>query len=501
MLRSGKWPFAASLLLALVVWAAVYRETLSAIVDLWRTNSTFSHGILIVPIALWLAWGKRSELGAIPWEPSWVGAAAVLACAAAWVVGRGVGVVGLEQFAVVASIPALTLAVLGSQAARVLVFPLSFLMFAVPIGHALVPVLMSVTADVATWLLQATGVPVLRAGMYISIPAGQFEVARACSGLNYVVTGLVLGVLYTYLTFSSWPKRLVSLLAFIVIPIVANGLRVYVTILVSHLTDMRFGPGAEHVWFGRVFFIVVMLAMFMVARRWSDPIAAVTPGHAMPQPTLGLGSWAAVAGAMLAILAGPLYLAYVTERVESRLAVETEQLQLPSGLDGWQGPQDEQDAWRPLYSGARLERIGTYQDSDGATVDVYLGVYGIGTVGGAEMISYGNRISREDHRSLNGRAVRRVALPGGGQLLVREQLVSDGRLVWFWFMVGDQSFTSPYAVKAQEAMALVAGGTVTERIVTLATEDDVGASQRLARFVAAHADCVNAGFSFESCGR
>ena len=105
---------------------------------------------------------------------------------------------------------------------------------------------MQVTADVATWLLQWTGVPVLRSHMYISIPSGSFEVARACSGLNYFITGLVLGVLYAYLTYRGWTKRVLCVAG---LPgrsrSLLNGLRVYVTILVSHLTDMRFGPGAS----------------------------------------------------------------------------------------------------------------------------------------------------------------------------------------------------------------------------------------------------------------
>ena len=108
-------------------------------------------------------------------------------------------------------------------------------------------------------LLQWTGIPVLRSHMYLTIPYGQFEVARACSGLNYFVTSLVLGVLYAYLNYRGWTKRIVCVAAFLVFPVVLNILRVYVIVVVSYLTEMRFGPGTEHVMFGRIFFVVVML--------------------------------------------------------------------------------------------------------------------------------------------------------------------------------------------------------------------------------------------------
>jgi len=277
-----------------------------------------------------------------------------------------------------------------------------------------------------------------------------------------------------------------------------------VTILVSHLTDMRFGPGQEHVWFGRVFFIVLMLAMFWIGRRWQDESppsgAARSPA---PQPRISFVDWAAVAFAIVVIPASLWYLATVTKRVESRLAVETAQLHLPGAAPGWSGPQQGSNTWRPLYSGARVELAGAYRDESQTDVDVYVGLYGIGTSGGAEMISYGNRIFEAEHKSLASRETRIVELPGAGKLAVREQLVREAgseRLVWYWFMVGDSVLTDPYAVKAHEALAFLTGGAVTERIVTLSTGATLDARGRLERFLSAHSACAGSGFSFEACG-
>ena len=75
-------------------------------------------------------------------------------CAGLWVIARGTGVAVVEQFAVVAMLSALALAVLGLPATRVLAFPLAFLFFMVPFGRAIVPWLMQATADMATLALQ-----------------------------------------------------------------------------------------------------------------------------------------------------------------------------------------------------------------------------------------------------------------------------------------------------------------------------------------------------------
>ena len=481
----------------------VYRDTFRSVVDTWDTNSTFSHGFLIVPLCLWLAWRNRAGLVSVECRPSWPGALVVVGCVAAWVVGRGVGVLGFEQAAAIALVPALTLAICGVGVVRVMAMPLAYLTFAVPIGHALVPLLMHTTADVATWALKLSLVPVHRSDMYISIPDGKFEVARACSGLNYVVTGLALGALYSYLTYAGWRKRLLSMVAFVVVPVFANGLRVYLTILISHFTHMRFGPGAEHVWFGRAFFIMVMLAMFWVGRRWGDDVAPPVAG-APPQPMhrpVGAG-WAAFAVAILAICAGPPYLASATTEVERQLAGESARVAFGGGRSGWAGPIEARDSWKPLYSGARSQGATRYTSATGEPVDVYVAVYGLGTSGGAEMVSYQNRIFLDEHRSLGRDNVRRVALGGLGGLRARDLQVDDdsGRhRVWYWFMVGRRTMTSPYAVKVHEALAFLTRRAVTERIVTLATPESASDERTLGDFAAAHAVCLRSGFSAEAC--
>lgn len=139
----------------LVLWLAgvlligwQHLDVLRTIEDKWRTDAAFSHGFLVVPICLWLAWRKRAELRGIALGPSWLGVAALGACTLAWIVARGSGVLVVEQLAVVAMVPSLVLAIFGWQATRTLIFPLAMLAFCVPFGRAIVPWLMQITADI-----------------------------------------------------------------------------------------------------------------------------------------------------------------------------------------------------------------------------------------------------------------------------------------------------------------------------------------------------------------
>lgn len=501
-----------AIVLAIVGWQ--YFDTFAAIVQKWESDASFSHGVLIAPVSLWLVWLRRRELAVTPAAPSWWGALAMIGCVAMWLVARGTGVLVLEQFAAVLMIPAAVLAVFGLRVTTLLVFPLAFLLFAVPFGRGLVPVLMQVSADIGTWALKLSGVPVYRSHMHLSIPAGEFEVARACSGLNYFVTGVVLGVLYAYLTYAGWKKRLLCVLAFAVMPVLMNGVRIYVIVLISHLTDMRFGPGTEHIIFGRSFFIVIMFAMFWIGRRWRDSEAAFASspaqepnGQSMPTKARAAAStvaaWAAVPAAALLALAGPAYYAAFAADARSELADAGAIVGLPAGNDGWTGPSPDPNAWRPHFSGAIAEQQAIYRAPDGGRVDVYVGIYGLGTTAGAEMISFGNRVFPSESGSLARSSKVRLPMPDGTELVVRQlegRTVGNEQLVWKWFVVGERPLLSPYAVKAQEAIELVTRGAVTERVVTIATVADTGARKRLESFVMAHPECVRTGFAARACG-
>jgi EpsI family protein len=136
-------------------------------------------------------------------------------------------------------------------------------------------------------------------------------------------------------------------------------------------------------------------------------------------------------------------------------------------------------------------------------VDVYVGLYGIGTTAGTEMISFGNRVFPTESGSLARSSKLEVAMPGGGSIEVLElegRTVGEAELVWQWYVIGEQPLLSPYSVKIQEAIALIARGAETERVVTIATVSDSGARERLEAFVQAHADCVRAGFAAGACG-
>jgi exosortase A len=493
--------FHAMFLVALSVLLFVHFETFASIVRKWTDDEAFSHGFLILPISLWLAWRKRHEFRAAPLGHSTLGVLAAAIGTIGWLLGNVAGVLVVQQFAAVLMIPALFLAVFGLRATRVMLMPLGFLVFMVPFGRAIVPLLMEATAAVAGTALAWTGVPVARDHMLITIPGGWFEVARACSGLNYFVSSLVLGVLYAYIYYRGWTKRLLCIAAFVALPVVLNWVRVYLIILVSWLTDMRFGPGAEHILFGRIFFILVLLLIFWVGRRWHDD---PTP----TDPSLGTGParWSAVAwipalAATLIASAGPALATTAMSSARQALQATPPVITLPTVTE-WGGPQEAPGRWRPLYKGGLLERQAVYLGG-ARPVDVFVAVYGLGTSMGTEMISYGNTIAAEEYGSLADDATRALELDGAGALPIRELTVPGQRgplLVWQWYVVGSEPVVGQFKTKALETVALLTGQASSERVVVVSTPLDAEAEERLERFVRSMATCAARGFDGEGCG-
>jgi exosortase len=57
-------------------------------------------------------------------------------------------------------------------------------------------------------LLALSGIPASLDGVFITTPTGYFEVAEACSGVQFLIAMAAYGVLVANLCFRSWTRRL-----------------------------------------------------------------------------------------------------------------------------------------------------------------------------------------------------------------------------------------------------------------------------------------------------
>lgn len=230
----------------------------------WTTDEQ-GHGPIILAVSLWLLYGHRHALAALPAQPAWgLGLPLLVLGLVFYGLGRSQSLLGVEVGSQIMLLCALTLGFLGKRALRLIWFPLFFLAFMTPLPEVLVAdltaPLKSAVSTVSAHLLHAMGYPVSRAGVVLNVGQYQLLVADACAGLNSMFTLEALGLLYMNLMRYTSVARNVTL-SILVIPIafLANVVRVLVLVLVTYHFGDAAGQGFVHSFAGMVLFLVGLL--------------------------------------------------------------------------------------------------------------------------------------------------------------------------------------------------------------------------------------------------
>ena len=273
------WRASAALATSFLLLLAIYHETLFSIVGIWLRSETFTHCFLIFPISGYLVWLRRKALAGLAPSQSYRALALVAALGVAWLLGSLADVGFIQQFAFVAMMPALAWAVLGTSVAREIAFPLVFLLFSVPFGEFLIPVLIDFTANFTVGMVKLTGIPIYREGTFFSLPSGDWSVVDACSGLRYLIASITLGTLFAYINYRSLWRRTLLIIAASIVPVFANGLRAFMIVMIGHFSGMTLAIGVDHFIYGWIFFGLVMAVLFWVGSFWAEEWE-----HARPYP-------------------------------------------------------------------------------------------------------------------------------------------------------------------------------------------------------------------------
>lgn len=263
------------ILLALIV--VVYLPVLYDLVIDWYTDSNYSHGFLIMPIALWLIWRKRKELAQTPTNRNSLGLIFIIGSLFLLIAGTA----GAEYFTTRVSFVfllfSISLYMFGWPFTRKIWFAFFFMLFMIPIPYV---IYYSITfpmqlfaSKVSTTILSAIGLPLLRQGNIIHIPNYSLEVAEACSGIRSLFSLLALGALYAYFTQPNKIKATILFLSTVPIAIAGNVFRITMTALAAHMISPKFAEGALHEISGLLVFMfsLILLVIFGAILKWKKP--------------------------------------------------------------------------------------------------------------------------------------------------------------------------------------------------------------------------------------
>ena len=223
------------LMLAAFAWA--YWPTLVNLVGAWEREPDYSHGYLVVPLALLFLWARRDKFPGFPGKFAWPGLALIATSIGIRIFGARYYVDAIDGWSILCWIVGVVW-FLGGW--RVLWWgspSIAFLWFAIPlpwrVERWLSLPLQRIATKVSCWGLQCLGQPAWYEGNTICINDYRLEVEQACSGLRIFVGIVALAFVYIVLVRRSWWERILLLVSVVPIALVANATRIIVTGLLN----------------------------------------------------------------------------------------------------------------------------------------------------------------------------------------------------------------------------------------------------------------------------
>ncbi|OUS25770.1 hypothetical protein A9Q99_20140 [Gammaproteobacteria bacterium 45_16_T64] len=438
------------ILLWCAVWAGVYYEGIASAVSVWVTHDAFNHCLFVLPIALYFAYERRYSVMMVEPKFTPVFLIPMFALQGLWLVGFAADISLFQHAAIFIMIPCAISMCFGWKVVRVLWFSLCFVVFAIPVGEQLVPAFQVITADLSVLFLRWSGVPVYHDGLFITIPEGVFEVAEACSGIRFFIACVVMGSIIAYVNYQSAYKRIAFLLFSIFLPIIANGLRAYGTILVGHLIDLKYASAADHLIYGWGFFAFIIMLLVLFSRIGAEPVSPLSkPVHDKTHP-----AWLNMKVVpIVSIMCLPVILAFVVSLGAARGA-------LPVSLkaDVTVGAEVElvsfNGSWRPSFISPEQEYFAHGSKEE----DYYVAVYDGGL--DTEMVSDENRLYDIKKWRYIGQDTREVAYGQESVVVALLKLgASNGakRLVMYWYYVPNLSSSNVVSIKLMQALNVLQG--------------------------------------------
>ncbi len=266
-----------------VLFVLLFARPAVLLADDWWNDPEAGHGLLLAPVALWLAWraGLAPRRTAAPVSGAILLAGAVLL---RWLAGLAMELLTL-RLSLVGALAGLVVFAWGWGQLRRWWLPTVLLALAIPLPDVIVGTLalplQFVASKFGAALLASRSVPVRLDGNLISLPGHQLFVTEACSGLRSLTALVSLGVLAGGLWLRTAWGRLALVALTIPVAVFLNGIRVFLTGFLVFFVDPKLGEGFMHATEGWLIFVVAFAILgglgWLIGRLEGRPRPAEAP--------------------------------------------------------------------------------------------------------------------------------------------------------------------------------------------------------------------------------
>jgi exosortase len=262
-----------TIVIALIL-ALLYIPTLSWLLSSWLTDPYYSHGFLIPVVSGFMLWRAVRTANNIPngitlEQPYPHGLFVFAFGLCLYIIGFVMVFPFLSALSFLFTTSGLVLYFYGKPLMRAALFPIAFLIFAIPLPVVfllrLAYSLQALAARYPTALLDLLGIPVTRVGAEIHLTDASFVIGLPCSGMNSLISLLALAALFVYLLNCPLYKKATLLCLAVPIAIFANVIRVTSLLLIAHAYGAEMATGFYHTLFSPLLFIVAFISMVIIS--------------------------------------------------------------------------------------------------------------------------------------------------------------------------------------------------------------------------------------------
>lgn len=253
----------APLVIGALAFLVLFQAPIATLFGDWWNDPEASHGLLLAPLALWLAWkaGIRKDAVSRPVLGLAILVAAVLL---RYVSGLAAEIFTMRMSLLVAAF-GLVVFFWGFKQLFRWWLPAALLVLSVPIPalvlSSLALPLQLQASQMGAELLTWRGVPVALSGNVIHLPGQRLFVTEACSGLRSLTALVALGLLMGGLWLKHPASRVFILAAAIPVAMLINGVRIFLTGFLVYFVDPSVGEGFMHYTEGWILFVVAFVIL------------------------------------------------------------------------------------------------------------------------------------------------------------------------------------------------------------------------------------------------
>ncbi len=239
-------------------------------IDRWQAADTYyGHGFLVPFITGYIVWLKRNKLKELALKPTGWGwpilvvGVVVLMLSAVWRIYFS------AAFSFLIVLVGLILLFAGKDWLKTLTFPLTFLLFMMPLPLVVISgisfKLKILASQISTAIINLLGVPAVREGSVIKTAHAYVVVEDPCSGIRSLIALIAIGALMAYFSRLSRVRKTVLFISSVPIAVATNVVRIVAVSLASEMYGMEFATGGFHDFMGMMVFVMAFAGLMLVA--------------------------------------------------------------------------------------------------------------------------------------------------------------------------------------------------------------------------------------------